>query len=109
TLADMELKERERSPEATAMAQALRGLKPFKMFLTTFVRNTTCLNEVMKIVKTQGLSTESIQACQERLSDLPAKSTIRKEVSHYLQHYVHVVELSDSPLLRSSGVIDAMI
>jgi hypothetical protein len=109
TLAYLEVKERERSPEATALAQALRGLKPFKMFLTTFVRNTTCLNEVMKIVKTQGLSTESIQACQERLSDLPARSTIRKEVSHYLQHYGPVVELSASPLLGSSDVIESLI
>jgi hypothetical protein len=32
-------KEREDSPEAAALAQALRGLKPLKMFLTTFVRN----------------------------------------------------------------------
>lgn len=109
TLAYLEVKERECSPEATALAQALRGLKPFKMFLTTFVRNTTCLNEVMKIVKTQGLSMESIQACQERLSDLPARSTIRKEVSHYLQHYVPVVELSASPLLGSSDVIESLI
>jgi hypothetical protein len=88
TLAYLEAKERELSPEAAALAQALRGLKPFKMFLTTFVRNTTCLNEVMKTVKTQGLSAESIQACQERLDDLPARAPIRKEVSHYLQHYV---------------------
>jgi hypothetical protein len=109
TLAYLEVQERERSPEATALAQALRGLKLFKMFLTTFVRNTTCLNEVMKIVKTQGLSTESIQACQERLSDLPARSTIRQEVSHYLQHYVPVVALSDSPLLGSSDVIESLI
>ncbi len=109
TLAYLEVKERERSPEATALAQALRGLKPFKMFLTTFVRNTTCLNEVMKIVKTQGLSTESMQACQERLSALPARSPIRKEVSHYLQHYGPVVELSASPLLGSSDVIESLI
>lgn len=109
TLAYLEMKERERSPEATALALALRGLKPFKMFLTTFVRNTTCLNEVMKIVKTQGLSTESMQACQERLSALPARSPIRKEVSHYLQHYLPVVELSDSPLLGSSEVIESLI
>ena len=68
TLAYLEMKERERSPEATALALALRGIKPFKMFLTPFVRNTTCLNEVMKMVKTQGLSTASMQACQERLS-----------------------------------------
>ena len=65
TLAYLEAKEREHSPEASALAQALRGLKSFKLFLMTFVRNTTCLNEVMKIVKTQGLSAESIQACQE--------------------------------------------
>jgi len=109
TLAYLEVKERERSPEATALAQALRGLKPFKMFLTIFVRNTTCLHKVMKMVKTQGLSTESMQACQERLSDLPAKSPIRKEVSHYLQHYVPVVELSGSPLLGSSDVIESLI
>ena len=109
TLAYLEMKERERSPEATALALALRGLKPLKMFLTTFVRNTTCLNEVMKIVKTQGLSTESMQACQERLSALPARSPIRKEVSHYLQHYVPVVELSGSPLLGSSDVIESLI
>ncbi len=109
TLAYLEMKERERSPEAMALALALRGLKPFKMFLTTFVRNTTCLNEVMKIVKTQGLSTESMQACQERLSALPARSPIRKAVSHSLQHYLPVVELSDSPLLGSSDVIESLI
>ena len=66
TLAYLERKERERSPEATALALALRGLTPFKMFLTPFVRNTTCLNEVMKSVKTHGLRPESMHACQER-------------------------------------------
>ena len=109
TLAYLDAKEREHSPDAAALAQALRGLKPFKLFLTTFVRNTTCLNEVMKIVKTQGLSAVSIHACQKRLGDLPARSPIRKEVSHYLQHYVPIVESSDSPLLGSSDVIESLI
>jgi hypothetical protein len=87
TLAYLDAKDRAHSPEAAALAQALRGLKPFKLFLTTFVRHTTCLNEVMKMVKTQGLSAVSIHACQKRLGDLPARSPIRQEVSHYLQHY----------------------
>jgi hypothetical protein len=109
TLAYLEAKEREASPEVEALAHALRGLKSFKLFLMTFVRNTTCLNQVMKIVKTQGLSVESIQACQETLRDLPARSPIRKEVSHYLQQYVPVVESSESPLLGSSDVIESLI
>jgi hypothetical protein len=109
TLHYLEAKEREHAPEATAVAQALRGLKSFKLFLMTLVRNTTCLNEVMRIVKTQGLSAQSIQACQERLSDLPARSPIRKEVSHYLQDYLPMVELSESPLLGSSDVIESLI
>jgi hypothetical protein len=87
----------------------LRGLKPFKRFLTILVRNTTCLNEVMRMVKTQGLSATSIQACQERLGDLPARSPIRKEVSHYLQQYLPVVESNDSPMLGSSDVIESLI
>ena len=69
TLAYLEVKEREASPEVSALAQALRGLKSFQLFLMTFVCNTTCLNQVMKMVKTQGLSAESMQACQETLSD----------------------------------------
>jgi hypothetical protein len=109
TLAYLEAKEREHAPEVTALAQALRGLKTFKLFLMTLMRNTTCLNEVMRIVKTQGLSAASIQACEERLSDLPARSPIRKEVSPYLQHYLPVVELSESPLLGSSDVIESLI
>jgi hypothetical protein len=36
TLAYLEVKERERSPEATALAQALRGLKPFNSILEFF-------------------------------------------------------------------------
>jgi len=109
TITYLEGKEREDSPEAAALAQALRGLKPLKMFLTTFVRNTTCVNEVMRIVKTQGLSAASIHACQERLGDLPARSPIRKEVSQYLQRSVPVVALSDSPLLGSRDVIESLI
>jgi len=109
TLVYLEAKEREPSPEADALAHALRGLKSFKLFLMTFVRNTSCLNQVMKIVKTQGLSVESIQSCQETLCDLPAGSPIRKEVSHYLQQYVPVVESSESPLLGSSDVIESLI
>jgi len=109
TLAYLEAKQREASPEASALAEALRGLKSFKLFLMTFVRNTTCLNEVMKMGKTQGLSAASMQACQDRLGDLPARSPIRKEVSHYLQHYGPVVESSDSPLLGSSDVIESLI
>ena len=109
TLAYLEAKEREHSPEAEALAQALRGLKSLKLFLMTFVRNTTCLNQVMKIVKTHGLSAASIQACQEALGDLPLRSPIRKEVSQYLQHYLPVVESSESPLLGSSDVIESLI
>jgi hypothetical protein len=109
TLTYLETKEREHAPEAAALAQALRGLKSFKLFLMTFVRNTTCLNQVMKIVKTQGLSMESIQACQETLCDLPVRSPIRKEVSRYLQQYIPVVESSESPLLGSSDVIESLI
>ena len=109
TIAYLDTKEREHSSEAAALAQALRGLKPFKMFLTTFVRNTTCLNQVMKMVKTQGLSAASMQACQEQLGDLPARSSIRKEVSRYLQHYVPVVASSERPLLGSSDVIESLI
>ena len=91
------------------MAEALRGLKSFKLFLMTFVRNTTCLNHVMKIVKTQGLSAQSIHACQETLSDLPGRSPIRKEVSRYLQHYVPIVESRASPLLGSSDAIESLL
>jgi hypothetical protein len=109
TIAYWEAQEREAAPEAAALAQALRGLKSFKLFLMTFVRNTTCLNQMMQIVKTQGLSAESIQACQETLGNLPVRSPIRKEVSHYLQHYLPVVESSDSPLLGSSDVIESLI
>ena len=109
TITYLDEKERAHSPEASALAQALRGLKPFKMFLTTFVRNTTCVNEVMRIVKTHGLSAASIQASQERLGDLPARSPIRKEVSQYLQRSMPVVASHDGPLLGSSDVIEALI
>ena len=109
TLTYLEAKERAASPDVSALAQALRGLKSLKLFLMTFVRNTTCLHQVMKIVKTHGLSAESIHACQETLGDLPVRSPIRKEVSHYLQHYLPVVESSDSPLLGSSDVIESLI
>jgi len=109
TLAYLEVKEREASPEVSALAQALRGLKSFKLFLMTFVRNTTCVNQVMKIVKTQGLSAESIHACQATLGALPIRSPIRKEISHYLLRYMPVVESSDSPLLGSSDVIESLI
>jgi hypothetical protein len=109
TIAYLDEKEREPSPEAKTLAYVLRGLKPFKRFLTILVRNTTCLNEVMRMVKTQGLSAASIQACQERLGDLPARSPIRKEVSHYLQQYLPVVESNDSPMLGSSDVIESLI
>ena len=109
TITYLDEKARAQSPEASTLADLLRGLKPFKAFLTIFARNTTCLNEGMRMVKTQGLSATSMQACQERLSDVPARSPIRKEVSHYLQQYRSVVEASDSPLVGSSDVIESLI
>ena len=109
TIAYLDEKEREQASEASALTQSLRGLKPFKPFLTTFVRNTQCVNEVMRMVKTHGLSAETMQACQDRLGDLPARSPIRKEVSHYLQQYLPVVESNDSPMLGSSDVIESLI
>lgn len=109
TIAYLEEHTRAPSPEAAALGHALRGLKAFQPFLMTFVRNTQCVNEVMQIVKTHGLSAASIHACQERLGDLPARSPIRKEVSHYLQHYLPLVALSPSPLLGSSDVIESLI
>jgi hypothetical protein len=56
----------------------------------------------MRMVKTQGLSAASIQACQERLRDLPACSPIRKEVSHDLQHYQDL----EAEALSTVGVQD---
>ena len=109
TLAYLEAREREASPDVSALAQALRGLKSFQLFLMTFVRHTTCVNQGRKMVKTHGLSAESIHAAQETLGALPEKSPIGKEVSHSLQHYVPVVESSDSPLLGSSDVIESLI
>ena len=108
TITYVEEKERAQSPEASPLAHVLRGLKPFKAFLTIFVRNTHCLNAVMKMVKTHGLSAASMQACQERRSDLPARSPSRKEVNHYLQQYRPVAESNDSPLLGSSDVIESL-
>jgi hypothetical protein len=109
TIAYVEEKEREQAPEASALTQSLRGLKPFQPFLTHFVRTTQCVNEGMRRVKTQGLSVESMQACQERLGDLPVRSSIRKEVSHSLQHYRPIVASSESPILGSSDVIESLI
>src|SRR3954447_14348799 len=109
TLAYLEMKERESSPEVSALAQALRGLKSLKLFLMTCVRNPTCVNQMMKIVQAQGLSAESMQACQETLGDLPVRSPIRKEVSHEWQRYLPVVESSDTPRLGSSEVIESLI
>src|SRR4030095_1199731 len=54
TIASVEEQERETSVEAATLADALRGLKPLKAFLTIFVRNTQCLNEVMRIVTSHG-------------------------------------------------------
>jgi len=68
TIASVEEQQRETSPDAAAIGPTLRGLKPFKPFLMPFVRHTQGVNEVMKIVQTQGLSTASMHACQERLS-----------------------------------------
>ena len=109
TIAYLQEKEREQAPEASALAYALRGLKPLKPFLTNFVRNAQCVNEVMQIVKTQGLSGATIQACQDRLGALPARSPIRKEVSAYLQRYRPSVASSASPLLGSSDGIESLI
>ena len=109
TIAYLEEKARETSVEAATLADALRGLTPFKAFLTIFVRNTPCLNEVMRIVKTQGLSMETLHACQQTLGDLPARSPIRKEINHYLQPYKPIVASSASPLLGASDVIASLI
>ena len=109
TIAYLEEKARETSVEAATLVDALRGLKPLKAFLTLFVRHTPCLNEVMRIVKTQGLSMETIHACQQTLGDLPARSPLRKEINHYLQQYVPIVASSASPLLGSSAVIESLI
>jgi hypothetical protein len=109
TMAYVHEKERAHAPEAPALAQALRGLKPFHPFLTPVVRKTPCLNAVMQMVKTQGRSVATLHACQERLGALPARSPIRKEVSAYLQHYLPLVASSTSPLLGSSEVIEALM
>ncbi len=109
SIAYLDEQERQHAPDAADLAWSLRGLKPFKAFLTNLVRHTRCLNQVMKVVKTQGLTTDAIQACQETLGTLPARSPIRKEVSHYLQQYVPRVESTDGPLLGSSDVLESLI
>ena len=63
----------------------------------------------MRLVKTHGLSPETLQACQDRLGDLPVESPIRKEVSPYLRPYRPMVASSESPLLGSSDAIASLI
>jgi len=109
TIAYLEEKERETSVEAATLADARRGRKPFKAFLTIFVRNTQCLNEVLRMVKTQGLSMATIHACQQTLGDLPARSPLRKEINHYRQQYVPIVVSSARPLLGARDVIESLI
>jgi hypothetical protein len=109
TIAYLDDQERVQAPKASPLAYSLRGLKPFKPFLTNFVRNTQCVNEIMRLVKTQGLSTTTLQACQDRLGDLPARSPIRQEVSHYLQQYGPMVASSERPILGSSDVIESSL
>jgi hypothetical protein len=108
-IAYVEEQEREHTPEASALAYSLRGLKPFQPFLTHFVRQTPCVNEVRRSVQTQGVSVDTMQACQARLGAIPARSPLRKEVSDCLQPYLPVVESSDSPLLGSREVIESLI
>ncbi len=109
TIVSVEEQERETSVEAATLADALRGLKPLKACLTIFVRNTQCVNEVMRSVNTQGLSLETIHACQQTLGALPARSPLRKAINHYLQHYVPIVASSARPLWGSSDVIESLI
>jgi len=108
-IAYVEEKARETAVEAATLADALRGLKPFQAFLTLFVRNTPCLNEVMRMVKTPGMSLETIHACQQTLGDLPARAPLRKELNHYLPQYVPSMASSASPLVGASDVIEALL
>lgn len=109
TLAYLDQKEREQSSDTSELARLLGDLKPFKAFLTNLVRNTRCLNKVMEIVKTEGLTVDSLKACQDTLGELSATSPIRKEVSQYLQQYAPLVESTESPILGSSDVIESLI
>ena len=69
TLADLALKERAVSPEVSALAQALRGLKSCKLWRMTCVRQTPCGPQGMQMVPTHGWRAESMPAGQETRSD----------------------------------------
>jgi hypothetical protein len=109
TIVYVEAKARETSVEAATLAEALRGLQPLKTFLTIFVRNTPWLHAVMRMVKTPGVSRETMHACQQPLGDVPARSPLRKAINHSLPQYVPMVASSASPLVGSSDVIESLI
>ncbi|HSX79793.1 MAG TPA: hypothetical protein VLQ80_14630 [Candidatus Saccharimonadia bacterium] len=109
TMPYLEEQARAQSPEASTRADLRRGLKPFKAVLPIFVRHTRCVNEGRRRGKTPGLSAASIQAGQARRSDVPARSSSRQEVGHYVQHYRPVIASSDSPLLGSSDGIESLL
>jgi hypothetical protein len=69
TLADLALKERAVSPEVSALAQALRGLKSCQLWRMTCVRQTPCGPQGMQMVPTHGWRAASMPAGQETRSD----------------------------------------
>jgi len=67
TLAYLEVKEREASPEVSALAQALRGLTALTRWRMPVVRPTTCVTQGMQRGKPPGGRAEALHACQETL------------------------------------------
>jgi hypothetical protein len=109
TIASWEEQEREQAPEPAVRPQSLRGRKPCKPFLTPFVRQTPCLNEVMRRVQTPGVSVESRPAGQERLGACPARAPRRPAVRHSVQHDRPIVAWSERPIVGASDVSEALL
>jgi hypothetical protein len=93
------------------LQNAIPGLCSLRFFFTRFARDCNTVNEVLGILKTQGLNQETYKLCKDKIMLLPHRSRVSRKLLAWLNETIRVhclLSIGQTPLLVSSDVIESL-
>ena len=93
------------------LQNAIPGLCSLRFFFTRFARDCSAVNEILGILKNQGLNQESYKLCKDKIMLLPQRSRVSRKLLAWLNETIRVhclLSIGQTPLLVSSDVIESL-
>ena len=92
----------------TRLAGVLSGVESHQPFIEGFAKTARSVSELMQILKHQGLSTATLNACRHTIAELPEPAT-RTTLTNWLNKHQGIQQqLAVASLPVSSDVIESL-